>query len=314
MKIKLKKHINLEEILKRYNHSLDSLVSYTIGYDNKVYILLKEEITNDLVKSILERGGIANYFTIILEFDWDESKIISCEHRELGTYKVWFYIIQPIENNLLLIHANCRDDKTYNGIVFDEKGNIIKKYCLGHDINDCIVTKNGNIIVSYGDEGIYSFSSMLASNGLNVWNKEGKIIYKNNIEQNDISDCYAINIDEKENLWYYYYTDFKLIKTDMSTEKKYNPNTEYSNGFLITSDEKNVVFETTDYIYDNLEKSIKEKKEQLIIGKIKEETIEDYEKIDLVYNEENIDIKSFKFLKSQAIFVDNNDRMFIYKF
>ena len=188
---------------------------------------------------------------------------------------------------------------TYNAIIVDYQGNIIKKLCIGDGVQDCIVNKFGNIIVSYFDEGVYS-GDEIANNGLNVFNINGEIIWKSD---KPIDDCYAINIDENENIWYYYYRDFKLIKTNMSEEKIYDPQVFGSSGFLVSSDEKNIIFEGG---YGN--------KNNFVIGNFQNDEIVNFENLKFIYNNENINIEFFNFRKSFAVFLDNSNRIFIKKF
>jgi hypothetical protein len=42
-----------------------------------------------------------------------------------------------------------------------------------------------------------------------------------------------MNIDAEGNLWYYYYTDFLLVRTDFKTETEYDPEVEGADIFAV---------------------------------------------------------------------------------
>lgn len=279
---------NLEQILKNRNITTNSLHSFLIGQDNKLYILLSNNVSSVRKK----------YAVVILDIDWNKSEILNEDYYELGEYEQIFYSAQPIGNNILLINSGYANGQD-NAIIVDRLGNVIKKLYLGDCIQNCIVNNSENIIVSYYDEGIFS-GDEISMNGLNVFDINGEIIWKSD---KPIDDCYAINIDENENIWYYYYSDFKLIKTDMKQEKIYEPHIEGASAFLISSDAKNIVFEAG---YNN--------KNNFIIGKFQNEEIVELENLNLTFNNENVNINCFSFRKSLAVFLDDNNRIFIKKF
>lgn len=235
---------------------------------------------------------------LVFDVDWNNSKILHENYYELGEYERYFYIAQPINNNILLVDFRCTNGDE-NVIIIDYQGNIVKKLCLGDGVQDCIVNNLGNIIVSYFDEGVFSGDG-IANTGLNVFNMNGQIIWKSD---KPIDDCYAINIDEDENIWYYYYSDFKLIKTNMKEEKIYNPQVSGSSGFLVCSNEKNVIFEGG---YDN--------RNRFVIGKLQNDEIVNFENLKFISTNENINVEFFNFRKSFAVFLDNNNKIFIKKF
>ena len=307
MVINLNNPLDLKKLIEQNNCKLNSFVTCSIGYDDKIYILLNEKIPKRIDGMFVNTESNSRYSIIVVDVDWDQYEIKDHTFYNLGKHEMNFHMVQPIENNILLLGARCYNDEKNgpekNAIIVNYSGNILKEYCLGDGINDCIVCKNGNIITSYFDEGIfgnYGWYDPIGSNGLIVWNKNGEIIWEAN---NDIVDCYAINIDENENLWYYYYIDFDLIKTDMKTEEIISPQIEGSTGFLITSNGKNIIFEGG---YDNNDK--------FLLGKLSENEISQFEDLELKYNNEEIKVNVFDFKKSKALFIDENSRLFIKKF
>lgn len=52
-----------------------------------------------------------------------------------------------------------------------------------------------------------------------------------------------MNIDEKNRLWFYYYTEFNLVQTDYYQDKVYDPQISGAECFLIKSDNSEVIFD-----------------------------------------------------------------------
>lgn len=127
--------------------------------------------------------------------------------------------------------------------MFDEFGNIIRQYCFGDGINDVIVLSDGRIVTSYFDEGVfgnYGWEQPLGASGLVVWSKDGSAVWE---ADRGICDCYAMNIDDSERLWYYYYTEFELVCTDFQKEKAYLPDIGGSSMLILPSDGQSVIFD-----------------------------------------------------------------------
>jgi hypothetical protein len=65
-----------------------------------------------------------------------------------------------------------------------------------------------------------------------------------------------MNIDNSEKLWYYFYTEFELVCTDLQKEKKYQPDISGSCMFILTADGQSVIF---DKGYDDYGLFVKER-------------------------------------------------------
>lgn len=77
-----------------------------------------------------------------------------------------------------------------------------------------------------------SGEAALGNVGLVVWDSTGQRVWQN--EKYSIYDCYAINIDEMENLWFYYYDDFNLVCTDFKKDLVCHPEIRGMDSFLLT--------------------------------------------------------------------------------
>jgi len=283
---------------------MDSVVRIHIGYDEKIYILLSTHIPDRINGMFINTVADSEYNAIILDVDWLEGKVTGHTLVNLGYHKMNFHMIQPIQDNILLLGARCRYNEEHgpekNALIVDLQGNIIKEFCLGDGIEDCIVTEQGNIITSYFDEGVfgnYGWDKPIGSCGLIVWNSDGSIKWK---ADRDIADCYAINMDDANNLWYYYYTEFNLVKTDLKNETVYTPQISGASGFLITSDGRKILF---DGGYD--------KHGDFQMATLDGSGLKDYETIQLLYDGRYLLNQFFTFRKSKAVFVDSENRLFV---
>lgn len=304
-KVELNDPVDLRQLLKEHGYSLDSLVCIQIGCDDKIYILLNDKIPEREDGRFVNTVSNSGYAAVILDVDWYGNKVTGHSYVELGNHKMNFHMIQPMGEHLLLVGARCRyrevEGPEKNAEIVDLKGGTIKRFCFGDGIENCIVTDNGDIVISYFDEGIFGnlgWEHPIGSCGLMVLNADGEVRWKAN---RDICDCYAVNIDDQGRLWYYYYMDFKLVQTDLLKEREFDPQINGACGFLISADERTVIF---DGGYD--------RHGELVAATFNGDSLKDWEKLQLSYNGKIIVlIKSLSFLKSKAVFVDADNRLFV---
>ena len=81
------KKINLKKILQEYNYDMDSIINFSIGYDDKIYILLKDGWKSQYCDII---NG-SNYSLIVLKADWQNHIIQNTSHYKLGIHKFLSY-------------------------------------------------------------------------------------------------------------------------------------------------------------------------------------------------------------------------------
>ena len=142
--------------------------------------------------------------------------------RSLGLLKFQFHYLRPAGDHFLLLGARCayrEHGPDQNAWIVSRDGAVLSCFCLGDGIQDCVVKKDGTIITSYFDEGVfgnYGWDEPLGACGLIAWTPEGIPLWKN--EKYPIYDCYAISLDEEENLWFYYYNEFRLVRTNFKED------------------------------------------------------------------------------------------------
>ena len=132
------------------------------------------------------------------------------------------HFAQALGNDkLLLSSARSRfrnsDDFDKNGRIYDLSGQFLNETLLGDGIQDLQISRNGTIWTSYCDEGVFGnfgWNSPVGASGLIAWDKTGEQIYsyepKSGLDY--IVDCYALNVESDSLAWFYYYTEFQLVK------------------------------------------------------------------------------------------------------
>lgn len=135
-----------------------------------------------------------------------------------------FHYVQPLGNNWILVNARVKNDEAHNAFVYDENQNMLSSFHMGDGIEDVQTTKNGDIWVSYFDEGV--FGDSIGESGLLCFDKNGAVIFDfrnfvqtpSNNEIPFIDDCYALNVFSNETVYLYYYSEFPLLTLHNKTD------------------------------------------------------------------------------------------------
>jgi len=156
-----------------------------------------------------------------------------------------FNFYQPIESDYALLvgsrcqrYSNGRCD--LNAKIFDNTGKLIREFFLGDGIQDVKVTHRSFIWTSYFDEGIFGnfgWAHPVGANGLILWDKYGaqQYAYGQPVEH-FIDDCYAMNVVNDSEVWFYFYSDFNLAHFD-NGQIEYIPVPVYgADGFVVYGD------------------------------------------------------------------------------
>jgi hypothetical protein len=181
-------------------------------------------------------NSVHNYKVMIMTKD-------STEEIEIPNESWNYHFVQPIDsnNNILLACARSHyyKDGSYdkNGRVFNKQGAFIRDLLLGDGIQNLQVSSQNTIWTSYFDEGVfgnYGWTNPVGSVGLRAWDFNGNEIYKYNNDGNHfISDCYALNVIDDNNVWFYFYTDFELARKQNDSISFYKPDISGSDGFIV---------------------------------------------------------------------------------
>ncbi len=153
-----------------------------------------------------------------------------------------YHFVQPIDSKNILLacgRSHYYKDNSYdkNGKVYTNEGTFIREFLLGDGIQDLKVTAQNNIWTSYFDEGVfgnYGWKNPVGAAGLRAWNCNGSEIYKyNNYGDHSISDCYALNVVNDNEVWFYFYTNFELACRKNGEIKYYKTEIAGSDGFIV---------------------------------------------------------------------------------
>ncbi len=299
-------HINLAVLFEKYGCKPGSYVNFQIGFDGRLYLLFNEAIPERIDGMFVPTASDSRYCVIALDIDWDSERLAGEKFYDLGTQKMNYHFVQPVSDGLLLVGSRCRckdDVGELNAAVFGEHGDIIRQYCLGDGINDVVALADDRIITGYFDEGVfgnYGWIEPLGASGLVVWDKAGNITWESD---KGICDCYAMNVDDGGRLWYYYYTEFDLVCTDLQSEKVYQPGISGSNMLILPADGQSVIFDAG---YQKHGTFVKER----LAG----DSLSAPEALPLDFGGKDISPWRYTSRGSLAAFIDNEFRLFVKRF
>lgn len=297
------KAADLYELKKAHHLEKASLVKCSIGYDGGIYLLFSAKIPERIQGMFVDTQANTEYKALCLWMDWEDGSLLGVEALDFGFQGMNFHFIQPIGNLILLLGARTRQYKDgtrdQNAVFLTRRGQTIDSKCMEDGIDSCIVLEDGRIITSYFDEGIFGDVGLDSPglSGLAVWNQEGQVIWKNT--KYPIWDCYAINIDEQNHLWFYYYNDFNLVKTDFHKDCVWKPEIAGSSAFLIKKSHTGIIMDGGYHEPGKL-KLVPLQGQQL-------GTISD---VEFAYENQPVTPDRYCFRSSKAVMVDKENQIF----
>ena len=302
-KIEILGVIEAYDFIKNNNLTMYQMVNTTIGNNGRIHCLFVENVPERINGMFVPTTNNSKYKAISFTVDWYSGEVYSSEIFDFGLQKINFHFLQPLRDNFLLLGARAtlyKDGHTdKNALIIDKFGNRINELCLGDGIENCLVDSKNRIITSYFDEGVfgnYGWNHPIGASGVIKWSDTGEKLWENT--NHDICDCYAMNIDDKDSLWFYYYTDFNLVKTDFYSEIVYKTPISGSDGFLLSKGQTALLFHN----------GYGEK--GFCVTKIKDEVLSKPIDGNIVYSGETINVERFAFRDSKAVFVDKKDQIY----
>lgn len=285
----------------KVKHSIEkyTFVNGCIGYNDEVYFLFSEHVPERIKGMFVDTQANTRYMAVHGIVDWINEELVYEECFDFGVHEMNYHLIQPIGENILLLGARSRLQKSgmyeENACIVNQQGEILRAFCLGDGIEDCIVTRDERIITSYFDEGVFG-DAPFGNKGLVIWDCMGHRIWEN--KKYWIMDCYAINVDEQENLWFYYYADDALVWTNFEKDIVYHPEIEGMTKFLITKGKQLLC----DGGYNN--------HGQFYKIDILHDHLANMEIVNLEYDGKLLFLKDAAFRSSKAIFMDDRERIY----
>ncbi|VWX33029.1 hypothetical protein [Exiguobacterium oxidotolerans] len=172
------------------------------GLTSQGHILLVEQLNDDKRKRpVLHVHRIHD--------QWRTTIIIAQEQVDFS------YVGSFADGRILLVASRCDDDVDGswlpNAFIYDQVGHLLDSFCLDDGIQNVQVDEIDQIWVSYFDEGIYAdaATNTFGSFGLVAFNDQGKAVFKNN--DYPIDDCYALNVIGADDVWFFYYSDYRIV-------------------------------------------------------------------------------------------------------
>lgn len=138
-----------------------------------------------------------------------------------------FHSVQPLPGGeVLLVNARCRylseQQHERNAHVYSPEGAVLRELTLGDGIADVQTTSDGQVWVSYFDEGVIGNRGWggkgtrrpIGEDGLACFDALGQRQERGvrmAVSQR-IVDCYALNVASEQETWFYSYTGFPLVR------------------------------------------------------------------------------------------------------
>jgi len=106
------------------------------------------------------------------------------------------------------------DQPNLNAEFYDQYGQRTRRAFFGDGIESVQVDRNGEIWVSFFDEGVFG-DDLIGHPGLIRFNAQGELVWSFTPPEgyDYICDCYALNIAD-DGAWAYYYTPFSVVHVD----------------------------------------------------------------------------------------------------
>lgn len=231
--------------LRRENHLEDAtLTDFSVAWNQNVYLLM-EQPSGKQGRDWLKTPSI--YTVVEIKVDWMEQRVLAITLFPIGILKFQFHFLRPIGDHFLLLGARSayrEDGPDKNAWIISRDGTVRSRFCLGDGIQNCAVKADGTIITGYFDEGVFGncgWEDPLGACGLIAWTPQGTHLWKN--ETYPIYDCYAIGLDAEENLWFYYYNEFRLVRTNFKEDLVLDLPLEGSGAFAVESSGEKFLFQ-----------------------------------------------------------------------
>jgi len=196
--------IDLDQLRREKHLEGTEVTDFFTARDGKVYLLM-EQPSETQGKDWLSTPS--TYTAVEIQLDWAEQRVLETTLFPLGLLKFQFHYLRPAGDHFLLLGARC---------AYRENG---------PDQNACN----------------YGWDEPLGACGLIAWTSEGTPLWKN--ENYSIYDCYAISLDEEENLWFYYYDEFRLVRTNFKEDFVFELPIEGSGAFSVAPSGNTFLFQ-----------------------------------------------------------------------
>lgn len=148
-------------------------------------------------------------------------------HKKILNYTIYshetFHYAQTFKEGFLLGRGWSDGPEDKNAYVYNKKGELLDIFYIGHGVDECQVSFNNKIWVSYDDEGIYS-GQPVGFEGLVCLNEKGVVQeapftpsskFVSNRDIPLVDSCYSMNITKNDDIWIVYYSGGKRVEVPL---------------------------------------------------------------------------------------------------
>lgn len=120
---------------------------------------------------------------------------------------------QPLpRNEWIVVRARSAGNTDGNGHIYSSQGDLLRTLALGDGIEDIQAAADGQLWVSYFDEGIFG-DTTFGHTGVACFGTDDRLLFDfNRLTRGMIADCYAFNVVSNDEVWLCPYTDFPIVK------------------------------------------------------------------------------------------------------
>ena len=122
---------------------------------------------------------------------------------------------QPLpRNEWIVVRERSASNTDGNGHIYSAQGDLLRTLALGDGIEDIQTTADGQLWVSYFDEGVFG-DTTFGRLGLACFDQNDLVVFGfNRMNQGSIADCYALNVVSNSEAWLCPYTNFQIVKLE----------------------------------------------------------------------------------------------------
>ena len=123
------------------------------------------------------------------------------------------HYVQPLpQDRWIAVRVRSGGNTDENGHIYSAQGTLLRSLALGDGIQDIQTTVDGQLWVSYFDEGIFG-DTTLGRAGLACFGSDEALAFSfNRMKQGSIASCYALNVVSNNEAWLCPYTNFQIVK------------------------------------------------------------------------------------------------------
>ena len=220
-------------------------VAHGVGYDGAAYVVAARPSTEQLT---VEHGlGVFPKTRRDRPLDhlvlrWSGENL---EQWVVPSVAANVSFVQPLGAEVLLASARCHASASgpeHNGLVVDRRGAVTRTLVLGDGLADVRTTPDGDIWLSYFDEGVYGnygWQQPMGASGLVQLDASGAVRFEYDASSagtGPIDDVYATNLTPSGDLWIYFYSDFALVRVHADRYERFASRVEGARAVAIADD------------------------------------------------------------------------------